>query len=212
MNLLALHTAYQDSLIVLSANGQQFSASIKEPREQTRQLLPKVDELLKQAGLSLASLDVLAMSHGPGSFVGLRLAASFCQSTAYALKLPIATFSTLQLLAQAAYREHQADEVAVCLNAFMGELYVGHYVQKAGMMQPVEPDALRKPEHVSLPDCVCVGNGLDILGDKIHNGRPITILADDLLSLAQHAPRVSASDLTLSYLRGRSAWQASLKE
>ncbi|PIQ42637.1 MAG: tRNA (adenosine(37)-N6)-threonylcarbamoyltransferase complex dimerization subunit type 1 TsaB [Gammaproteobacteria bacterium CG11_big_fil_rev_8_21_14_0_20_46_22] len=212
MNLLALHTAYQDTLVVLSVNGQQFSASIHEPREQTRQLLPKVDGLLKQANLSLTSLDALAMSHGPGSFVGLRLAASFCQSIAYALKLPIATFSTLQLLAQAAYRTYGAEEVAVCLNAYMGELYVGHYRQKAGIMQPVQADCLLKPQDLLLPDCLCVGNGLDTLDEKTHNALPITILADDLLSLAQQAPRVSASDLKLSYLRGRSAWQTSFKE
>ena len=50
----------------------EYTVNFKKTHSQT--LLPMIDELVKMLGISLDSLDAIAVSGGPGSFTGLRSA------------------------------------------------------------------------------------------------------------------------------------------
>lgn len=62
------------------------------------QLHPFVDEILKDAGLSLQDLDAISISKGPGSYTGLRIGVSAAKGFAYAAQLPLISVSTLESL------------------------------------------------------------------------------------------------------------------
>lgn len=62
-------------------------------------LLPMVQSLLQCAGLTVKDMDVLAITHGPGSFTGVRIGVAALKGLAFADNKPCAAVSTLEALA-----------------------------------------------------------------------------------------------------------------
>ena len=75
MNLLALDTSTERAAIGLSvAIGRRCSR--RRPRlrrRHGRDLIPRLAATLREAGLSLRDIDVIAVGLGPGSYTGLRV-------------------------------------------------------------------------------------------------------------------------------------------
>lgn len=214
MKGLILDTAYHASSIVVQNDQQMLSDSIIEKRAQAKELLPKLDALLKQAKINLPDLDYLAMANGPGSFVGLRVAMSVIQSFAVVHNTPIVCFSSLCLLAQAALREHRSQKVAVCVNAFMGEMYFAEYEVRDDVMCLIGEEQLLKPEAISLPaDSVVVGDGCGLLENNSFTlcDSELKTQAVDMLRLANAEIKakkyIRLDELKPNYLRGKSAWK-----
>ncbi|MCB1837818.1 MAG: tRNA (adenosine(37)-N6)-threonylcarbamoyltransferase complex dimerization subunit type 1 TsaB, partial [Alcanivoracaceae bacterium] len=117
-------------------------------RRQTERVLPMVDELLAAAGVTLASLDAIAFSQGPGAFTGVRVAVSIAQGLGFAADVPLLGVSTLACTAQAAALAHGAGHWLVAQDARMGELYVGQYrlVEGEQVVQACAADVLLSPE------------------------------------------------------------------
>jgi tRNA threonylcarbamoyladenosine biosynthesis protein TsaB len=65
-------------------------------------VLADADELLREAGVAPADLDLLAVGVGPGSFTGMRIGLAAARGIALALDLPVAGVSTLEALAAGA--------------------------------------------------------------------------------------------------------------
>jgi tRNA threonylcarbamoyladenosine biosynthesis protein TsaB len=65
-------------------------------------VLADADELLREAGLGPADLDLLVVGVGPGSFTGVRIGLAMARGLALALDLPVAGVSTLEALAAGA--------------------------------------------------------------------------------------------------------------
>ena len=65
-------------------------------------VLADADELLREAGVVPADLDLLVVGTGPGSFTGLRIGLAAARGLALALDLPAAGVSTLDALAAGA--------------------------------------------------------------------------------------------------------------
>ena len=57
--------------------------------------MPRVNELLAEAGSTLAQLDGVAFGAGPGGFTGLRLGCGVAQGLAWGLDVPVHPVSTL---------------------------------------------------------------------------------------------------------------------
>lgn len=156
VNLLAIDTSGASCSAALIYNQEVFSEFTLMERQQANQILPMIDRLLMQAKVSLNQLDALAFSCGPGSFTGIRLAASVIQGLAYACNLPVVAISTLQILAQGAYRALDAKNVLVAIDARMDEVYWGAYqLASDGLMHSSSMDQRCKPaliEPLSLCD------------------------------------------------------------
>ena len=63
-------------------------------------LMPLVDSMLKNAGLTAKDMALIAVAAGPGSFTGLRIGVSAAKGLAWALELPCCGVSTLEAMAE----------------------------------------------------------------------------------------------------------------
>lgn len=162
MPILALETATEACSAALHLDdGTVVSRFEHAPRLQTQLLLPMVDALLAETGLTLKALDAVAYSRGPGAFTGVRIAASAAQGLAFGLDLPVLAVSSLQTLAQHVHRLTGRERVLALFDARMDEVYAGAYVLQGTLMEPVAADGLFPPERVpELPgDWFLAGNG-----------------------------------------------------
>lgn len=163
MKLLALETSTEACSVALMAEGRLLSRFRHAPRLQTELLLPMIGEVLAEAGLALAAVDLLAYSRGPGAFTGVRIAAAAVQALAFARDLPVVAVSSLQTLAQGAARVHGATRVLSVFDARMDEVYAGAYEKQGALMRPLDSEHLCAP--AALPEKLHgeffgAGNGL----------------------------------------------------
>lgn len=144
MKLLALETANEQCSISLIDETQELFFQLDaRAKAQTQTILPMIEQGLQQTGLSPADLDAVAFSRGPGSFSGVRINAAVAQALAWANDLPVIPVSTLQALAQAAYRLEGLEQVTAVLDARMNEVYIASFVLDAqGIMQCVDEEKL----------------------------------------------------------------------
>lgn len=149
--LLALDTATEACSVALLHRGGVLSHYEVIPRLHAQRLLPMIQGLLDEAGISLSALDAIAFGRGPGAFTGVRIAIGVVQGLAFALERPVLPISNLAVLAQRAHREQGASQVAAAIDARMDEVYWGCYRLEGGEMRLAGAEAVLPPEQVDLP-------------------------------------------------------------
>lgn len=141
-SILALETSGEICSVALLLGDEVTQRVCETPRQHLQHLLPFVDALLAEGGISMTNLDGIAFSRGPGSFTGLRIAASAAQGLAFGSGLPVVPVSTLQTLAQTAHRQTGASRVLAVLDARMDEVYSGWFEWNDGIMRGVGEERL----------------------------------------------------------------------
>jgi tRNA threonylcarbamoyladenosine biosynthesis protein TsaB len=185
MKILAIDTATEACSAALLIDGATVDSGVAQsrirsqyqfaPREHSRLILKMIDELLAEAGLPVSSLDAIAFGRGPGSFMGLRIAAGVVQGIAFAHDIPVIPVSTLKAIAQHAYEETGIDHVLVAIDARMDEVYWGaYYLGEQALNEPplyaphwlldgeervISPEKIRLPEMLAEQGKRWVGAG-----------------------------------------------------
>ena len=163
MKLLVLDTSTEWCSAALWLDGQIQARRVLAEQRHSSLLLPMVDELLREAAISLRQLDGIGYGAGPGSFTGLRIACAVTQGLAFGADLPVAGVSTLESIAG----QTGADRVLTVLDARMAEVYWAAYERNGDGWRTVMPPQLALPESVAVPeagDWVGAGNGFVALG------------------------------------------------
>lgn len=153
MKLLALDTATECCSAALLIDGRLLAREAELARGHAEHILPMIDELLRESGLSLRGLDAIAFGRGPGSFTGVRLAASLTQGLAFGAGLGVVPVSDLRAVAQRALDEDQrVMRVIVCNDARMQEVYWASFERgEGGLAVAREPERVGPPANVRLP-------------------------------------------------------------
>lgn len=163
--ILALDTATEACSAALLYNNSVIYRYQLAPRQHTQLILPMLQSLLDEAGLSLTQLDAIAFGRGPGSFTGIRIAASVIHGMAFATDLPVIPVSTLQALAQSAWREQQLKSVITAIDARMDEIYwCAYQLEQDNRMSPIIPEMLGTPASIELSNpnsFIGIGSGWD---------------------------------------------------
>lgn len=224
--ILAIDTATEACSVAIYNQGETLAHFELCAREHTQRILPMVQQILAEAGLSLTQLDALAFGRGPGSFTGVRIGIGMAQGLSLGAELPLLPVSTLQTMAQGAYRLTGADNVLAAIDARMGEVYWGEFSRNAqGVWSGEETEKVIKPEQ--LMACAAelsgrfatVGTGWEtyphLLGEspvaELFDGKMLLPHAEDMLPLAlqlwENGIRVNPDDAEPTYLRNEVTWK-----
>ncbi|CAA0087390.1 tRNA threonylcarbamoyladenosine biosynthesis protein TsaB [Zhongshania aliphaticivorans] len=223
-SLLAIEASTEACSVALFHQGHIREDFRLLPRAHTRYLLPMVDQILTEAGISLSSVDAIGFSAGPGSFTGLRVCAGVVQGLAFAADLPVVAVSTLQALAQGWGEQislRNGDILLPAIDARMDEVYWGRYCYRDGFCEEVEPDSLRSPETICITESTGrvfgLGNGwvyeprFDIESTLNNIVIDVHPRAQSILKLAvrdyERGNYIAAEQAQPVYLRDSVAWQ-----
>ncbi len=100
MLILAFESSAKPASVALLRDGSLLSQySQCSALTHSRTLLPMAEDMLKNAELSLADVDLFAVAHGPGSFTGIRIGVSAVKGLAWASEKPCVGVSTLEAMA-----------------------------------------------------------------------------------------------------------------
>lgn len=199
MRLIAIETASENCSAALFVDGSILSRCENAPRGHAQLILPMMEELLAEAGLSLSSLDALAFGRGPGSFTGVRIAAGVAQGAALAADLPVVPVSTLAALAQHAVDRTGRAQILAALDARMGEVYCAAFSAVDGLVVTVGDERVCAPESVPALEggnWVGAGSGFSAYGDALTAclGGTLGEVHPGLLPEAAQVARLAARD------------------
>ena len=101
--ILHIETATDVCSVALS-RGEEIIGLKEEAggNNHAKNLLPFVEEALRQGGCTVKDLDGVAVSVGPGSYTGLRIGVSTAKGIAYTAGIPVMAIGTLESIAQGA--------------------------------------------------------------------------------------------------------------
>jgi tRNA threonylcarbamoyladenosine biosynthesis protein TsaB len=88
---------------VKRADGQMFELSERMDRGQSERLMPMILEVVEQAGLKLTDIGAYAVTHGPGTFTGLRVGLAMVRALAQVSGKPAIGVGTFEALAMAVF-------------------------------------------------------------------------------------------------------------
>ncbi|MBT8096827.1 MAG: tRNA (adenosine(37)-N6)-threonylcarbamoyltransferase complex dimerization subunit type 1 TsaB [Woeseia sp.] len=143
MKLLAIDTSSLACSVALHLGASVFERHEERGREHTRLLMPMVKNVLAEGGVAVSDLDAIVLGNGPGSFIGMRIAASVAQGLAHGADLSIVPVSSLAAVAAQVFAESDANAVIVAQDAHMNEVYLGAYRRgDANLPDPVFAERL----------------------------------------------------------------------
>jgi tRNA threonylcarbamoyladenosine biosynthesis protein TsaB len=189
IKLLALDTSTEACSVALQVGTDILTLDEVCPQQHSKRVLPMVQQLLSQAGISLTQLDGIVFGRGPGSFTGVRIGVGVTQGLAFGADVPVFGVSTLAAMAQAAQRLHAAKQVIAAIDARMAEVYIGSFVLQNGLMQLGSSEVAIKPQDISgfglSGEVHAVGTGWQTYAEALLQKQPAVIAADILYPSAQ---------------------------
>lgn len=182
MQLLALDTSTETLSIAVQrlVGGRVQVWQHNEPggAQTSTRLIPAIQSLLAQAGLTVGQLEAIAFGCGPGSFTGLRTACSVAQGLAFGAGIQVLPVDSLLAVAEEARLVHAGDaralQVLSLLDARMDEMYAGRYRYADGHWTQLEDFSLIRPEDLAPePLWLLAGNVWDVYGQRLPAGASV---------------------------------------
>jgi len=214
-NIVAIETSTEAcSVALLCADNIEFKYRV-EPRIHAKVILPMMNELLADAGITPLQLDAVAFGRGPGAFTGVRIATAAAQAIALGADIPVAPVSSLAAIALRRHRLHGETKIAAAIDARMGEVYWGAYEIHNQLPKLVRDERVCLPQAVDELDNTWCGYGsgwetyetelADTSGAGISGNEDAYPHAYDVLSIGrqilQQGQGVSADSAHPVYLR-----------
>lgn len=167
MIVLAIDTAGVDcAAAVFDSDTGKILGRVSETigRGHAERLMAMIDEALAQAKLSLADVDRIGVTVGPGSFTGIRVGVAAARGFALALGVDCVGVSTLDVLARTA--SETGKSVLAAINAHRDQVYAQSF--EAGLPQS-EPLLLELDDYLAraaIPGTELVGSAAALVADR----------------------------------------------
>ena len=215
MKILAIDTATERCSVALRIGDESVIRAVDTPRGHADLILPMVESVLNEAGLTLSALDAIAYGRGPGAFTGVRIAIGVVQGLAFGAEVTTVGISDLAAVAQQVAVPNA--RILVCMDARMQEVYWSRFeVQDDGLVRSVAAERVDRPEDVSADAAThCAGTGFlaypalgarvggaVVVGNVLPHAHEIARLAEPELRAGRGQP---AADAQPTYLRDKVA-------
>jgi len=132
--ILCIETANTVTSVAISKDGVCIALKeIQEPNKAADALHLLVEATLKEAELTFSNLHAIAISTGPGSYTGLRIAAAAAKGYCFALNIPLIAISTLQAMVHGIierYHQNDFDIYVPMIDARRMEVFTSFYDKK----------------------------------------------------------------------------------
>lgn len=194
MKLIAIDTATERCSVALLIDERIVERAAQTPRGHADLVLPMVEAVLAEAGLTLRQLDGLAYGRGPGAFTGVRIAVGVAQGLAYGAQLATVGISNLAAVAQQFARP--GARILVCMDARMNEVYWGRFESTHdGLVAATTAERVDLPEAVDAGDAtVFAGTGFGAY-PQLAAGRPPDAVHGAILPHARDIARLAVLEL-----------------
>lgn len=138
MKILAIDTSSNIcSVSILEDKNVIIEKHNDDEKTHSQKLMPLIDELFKESGLTLNDIDLLACSQGPGSFTGIRIGISTVKAFADVKNIPIIGVTSLESLA---YNVSTDGLIATLIDAKHDNVYFALYELNNGTYtQVIDP-------------------------------------------------------------------------
>lgn len=122
--------------------------------QHSENLIPSVDIVLRQLDIQTADLDFIAVSKGPGSFTGLRLAFSLAKALQLASNIPLYAVPTLDIFAYP-YKTYPAAVLSV-LDAKKNRFYTSVFRAGKPVTQPLDVSCMDIAQYIDSEEKVLI--------------------------------------------------------
>ncbi len=139
MRILALETSAKAVSAALAEDGRILASGYQDTGlTHSRTLMPIVEHLFQNTGLTLADCGAVAVAAGPGSFTGIRIGVSAAKGLAFAADKPVVAVSTLAAMAR---NVAFAGGLVICaMDARRGQIYNALFSAEDGVPARLTPD------------------------------------------------------------------------
>jgi len=187
----------------------EFFVNIPQTHSQT--LMPMVQGLLDTCGVAPGQLDFFAVTRGPGSFTGLRIAMAAVKGMALAAGKPCVGVSTLEALAR--NLTGFEGSAAAVMDAKCGQVYAGLFGLENGRVErhPLGEDAALSIQELGLritelkKPVFLVGDGAELCYNRLREGPPPGERPEEWLRLAP--PHLRYQRAAAAGAAALAAWQ-----
>ena len=139
MKILALETSAKAVSAAVSEDGKILCSGYQDTGlTHSRTLMPMVEDMLKNAGLTMQDCGAIAVANGPGSFTGIRIGVAAAKGLAFAADKPAVGVSTLAAMAR---NVAFCDGLVICaMDARRQQVYNALFEAKDGQLTRLTPD------------------------------------------------------------------------
>ncbi len=230
MKILALETSAVTASAAVTEDERLLAQSFQNSGlTHSATLMPMVSDLLKNTGLALKDMDVIAVAAGPGSFTGVRIGVAAAKGLAWPEDKPCAPCSTLESMAwQCA---HVGGEICAAMDARRNQVYCARFRAEGGALTRLTEDRamgldeLAAEVRAAAAPQALVGDGAHLVRAALEGqGLPCALMPPHLLyqtawgvarcalELARGGGLISAAAMAPSYHRLSQAERERLEE
>ncbi len=122
-------------------------------RSHAKHIIPEINKLFLTTQTNKSDLVAIGVGLGPGSYTGLRIGIAVAKGVARALQIPLCGTSTLEAMV-APHLNNNAPQALAVLEAYRGNVYVGHYEWSEGAIKQRKIDKVARAnlkEYEQLP-------------------------------------------------------------
>lgn len=207
ITLLAVETsAGPASCAVLRREGERVSvlceASVNNRLTHSQTLMPMIQDMLKNASLSLEDVTHLAVAVGPGSFTGIRIGVSAVKGLAFPNDLPCAAVSTLAGMARRMENMPHEGLILAAMDARCQQIYTALFSVEGGKVERLTPDEAMALDDVKerllgeTRPILVIGDGAAVAYAALHEALPTLKIAAEAWRY-QHATGIAMEALSV---------------
>ncbi len=216
MKILSVDSSSVTASVAITENGKILAENfINNGLTHSQTLMPMVEKTINESGISVKDIDLFAITHGPGSFTGVRIGIASVKGMADALGKKCLPVSTLEAIAEPL----KNDDVIACavMDARCNQVYTAIFNNGKRLCEDKAVLITELGEELKQFDkkIVFIGDGSVLCYDKLHENIQNCDIADEKIryvhgssigfvaeeKIANGVEPISSANLVPFYLR-----------